>query len=144
MTIVNADSTKRIAVWLAPFVLGAVISHWVYPSFGVALALFLVFWLVRSKANAQSQLDAQVNQIAADEKDDIIDDLQEIGHSIDQVVSETVHDMDALHSMQNDAMNPLSMSFSILKEQIERQQADVAVLLYGNTATQPVGIKCRY
>lgn len=135
----NKDIIKSIALWSFVFFMGTALAHWVYPSLGVGVALLLILGLEKSKTNAQTQIEAKVNQIASDVKHDIINDLQEIGHSIDQVVSETVHDMDALQRMQNDAMNTLSISFSILKEQIERQQADVAVLLYGDTATKSDG-----
>lgn len=140
LNITDENKVMSYALWITALVIGAVISHWVYPSIGVAVALVLVFLLVRSKAKASSQHDSEINQAVSDEKDDIIDDLQEIGNCIDLVVSETVGDMDALHSMQNDAMNTLALSFSILKEQIERQQADVSKLLYGEGAAQSSGL----
>lgn len=140
LNITDENKVMSYALWITALVIGAIISHWVYPSIGVAVALVLVFLLVRSKAKASSQHDSEINQAVSDEKDDIIDDLQEIGNCIDLVVSETVGDMDALHSMQNDAMNTLALSFSILKEQIERQQADVSKLLYGEGAAQSSGL----
>lgn len=118
--------------WILAIAIGSIFSHWLYPSLGVVIAVLFLFFFTQIRDRAAQIQQTLVNQSATAEKDDIIDDLREIGRSIDQVVSETVNDMDSLHSMQNDAMNTLSMSFSILKEQIERQQADVAMLLYGD------------
>ena len=128
-------NVRSIILWSAALLIGAALAHWVFPIVGVLVALLIVF--VDSQ-NAKNQLAAK-DVIKTTQSDDkakaIIDDLQEIGISIEEVVSETVHDMDALHNMQNDAMNTLSHSFSTLKEQIERQQADVALLLYGASHT---------
>ena len=128
-------NVRSIILWSAALLIGAALAHWVFPILGVLVALLIVF--VDSQ-NAKNQLAAKeiIKTTQSDDKAKaIIDDLQEIGSSIEEVVSETVSDMDALHKMQNDAMNTLSDSFSTLKEQIERQQGDVALLLYGASHT---------
>lgn len=120
----------NIFIWLVALAVGSLLAHWVYPTLGVAVALGIGVSVslkgMRSKLQSAGQL-VPVN------RNDVVDEMQEIGICIEQVVSEIVSDMDALQSMQTDAMNTLSLSFSQLKEQIERQQADVAVLLYGDS-----------
>lgn len=118
------------------WVLGGLLSHWMYPSLGVTVALVLIFLSLRAKSNSKSRDESAINETTRVEKNEIIDDLQEIGLCIDQIVSETVRDMGALQNMQNDAMCTLSQAFASLKEQIERQQADVAILLYGQQQTK--------
>lgn len=125
--------------WVLAIAIGSLFSHGLYPSVGVVIAVLFLFLFTRIKERTTETQQALIHQSASVEKDEIIDDLREIGRSIDQVVSETVSDMDALQGMQNDAMNTLSMSFSILKEQIERQQADVAKLLYGDSTNHSNG-----
>lgn len=130
---------RVIFLWSLVFVLAVFVSHWLFPALGVALAMLLIIWIAGKIKIAQLQLASMKIQNASSQQDEIVDDLQEIGECIDQVVSETVNDMVALHSMQNDAMNTLSMSFSVLKEQIERQQLDVSKLLYGDDLVKARG-----
>ena len=140
MSIIERIENKTEYVkWILAIAIGSIFSHWLYPSLGVVIAVLFLFVFTQTRDRAAQIQQTLVNQSATAEKDDIIDDLREIGRSIDQVVSETVNDMDSLHGMQNDAMNTLSMSFSILKEQIERQQADVAMLLYGDDSNHSNG-----
>ncbi|WP_052063370.1 methyl-accepting chemotaxis protein [Nitrincola sp. A-D6] len=119
----------KILIWLVALAVGITLAHWIYPALGVlvALAIGLAAALKEDGTRKVGDQPAQSNR-----NDDVVDEMQEIGTCIEQVVSEIVSDMDALQSMQNDAMNTLSISFSQLKEQIERQQADVSMLLYGD------------
>lgn len=130
--IERIETTSKYIKWIFAIVIGSFVSHGLHPTIGVVIAVLFLFVFSRIKDQADQTQQERLLQSESVEKDDIIDDLREIGRSIDLVVSETVSDMDSLHGMQNDAMNTLSMSFSILKEQIERQQADVAKLLYGD------------
>ncbi len=122
---------RSIILWLAALILGVLLAHFVYPSVGILVALAIGL-LERIKFKDQgSSASVRTDMTVAPGSTEIIDDLQAIGGSIEEVVNETVSDMNALHQMQNDAMNTLSDSFSTLKEQIEQQQNDVALLLYG-------------
>lgn len=119
----------NILIWLVALAVGITLAHWVYPTLGVVVALAI------GLAASLSGADTRPNQeqlVLNNSNNNVVDEMQEIGICIEQVVSEIVSDMDALQSMQNDAMNTLSQSFSQLKEQIERQQADVSMLLYGD------------
>ena len=126
---------RRVIVLISGLLVGAAIAYWLNPLLGVLVAT--VLFSVDSFLETRSAKDNQVIQAASKKETSqyINDDLQAIGLSVEEVVSDTVSDMDALHKMQNDAMNTLADSFSVLKEQIELQQADVARLLYGDTAT---------
>ncbi|WP_417581380.1 methyl-accepting chemotaxis protein [Nitrincola sp.] len=121
----------NVFIWLAALAVGSLLAHWVYPALGVLVAL--VMGVAVTLKGSDSNLKPVNQPVATSGNDDIVDEMQEIGACIELVVSGSVNDMDALQKMQNDAMNTLSQSFAQLKEQIERQQADVAMLLYGDT-----------
>jgi len=65
---------------------------------------------------------------------DLQKDYHQIGETIASVVAESKEDMDALQSMQNDALNTLGDSFNRLKEDLDSQQSLVRALLYGGEA----------
>lgn len=122
---------KKLSIWLLALISGAALAHWVYPILGVLVSLLIASaarWIDGNTPSAEAGGSMAILQASSD---DVVDDLQEIGVCIEQVVTEIVSDMDALKNMQTDAMNTLSQAFVTLKEQIERQQADVALLLYG-------------
>lgn len=66
---------------------------------------------------------------------DLQRDYRQIGETIASVVAESKEDMDALQSMQNDALNTLGQSFNRLKEDLDNQQSLVHSLLYGGEET---------
>lgn len=58
-------------------------------------------------------------------------DYRQVGESIAEVVSESMEDLESLSSMQRDALNTLSDSFSRFKVALDGQQSLVSELLYG-------------
>lgn len=67
---------------------------------------------------------------------DLQEDYHQVGQTISEVVKESLHDMDALQSMQTDALTTLSQAFQALKSDLDQQQNLVQSLLYGSGSTQ--------
>lgn len=132
-------SVRSSIVWLSALLIGSIVAQWILPVLGILLTLAIVFFDMRFNAKQVNKQDEIIQKLISNQQDNMTDDLHEMGLSIEQVVNDTIGDMEALHNMQNDAMNTLSNSFSTLKEQIEHQQADVQLLLYGNSNVQRRG-----
>ncbi|SFB84841.1 methyl-accepting chemotaxis protein [Marinospirillum celere] len=62
---------------------------------------------------------------------DLQRDYRQIGETIASVVAESKEDMDALQSMQTDALSTLTDAFNRFKQDLDEQQDLVRVLLYG-------------
>jgi methyl-accepting chemotaxis protein len=131
-------SVRFFIVWLTALGVGAFVSMWVYPVLGVLLALALVSLNVFFP---QKQVNlAVVNPASLDDDQEVVDSLQEMGECIEQVVTESVNDLDALHKMEKDALDTLAHSFVSLKGQIEKQQSLVSgLLISGNGSSKHSG-----
>lgn len=120
-------SVRFFIVWLAALGIGAFVSMWIYPVLGVLLALAIVSLNVFFPQKQVSL--GVVNPASLDDDQEVVDSLQEMGECIEQVVTESVNDLDALHKMEKDALDTLAQSFVSLKGQIEKQQLLVSGLL---------------
>ena len=128
-------------VWilLACLVLVAGVAGWWLPGWLVgmlfaSLGFLLGYWPLRERARRR------ISRLPNPEQDTFIEgisevdlqrDYRQIGEVLTSVVAESKEDMDALQSMQTDALNTLRQAFQAFKEDLDHQQKLVHGLLYG-------------
>jgi methyl-accepting chemotaxis protein len=117
--------------------LGLFLPAWLLGLLAVPAGFLLGYLPLRERARERisklpnPEKDAYIEGIS---EVDLQKDYHQIGETIASVVAESKEDMDALQSMQTDALNTLGASFNRLKDDLDSQQNLVRALLYGGEA----------
>ena len=122
---------------LAAGLAGLLLPAWLLGLLALPAGFLLGYLPLRERARERisklpnPEQDAYIEGIS---EVDLQRDYHQIGETIASVVAESKEDMDALQSMQTDALNTLGASFNRLKADLDSQQDLVRALLYGGEA----------
>ncbi|SFX10491.1 methyl-accepting chemotaxis protein [Marinospirillum alkaliphilum DSM 21637] len=128
---------NRNLLWILLLAAAVALSFWLPGWLTALLAVLSGYALTRlaesteRKKTRNSRKTAEVYVEGISEVD-LQQDYRQVGESISDVVGESLNDLEALRSMQADALSTLSDAFNRLKTDLDHQQDLVRTLLHGD------------